>query len=90
MAKKLRFAALVRVSGDKKPEESFKLQTKAIEQAVALLKGRIPKGCWYKGSESATVDDERAIFDRFLNDCPKPIWIGSRMLKKKCSCRMLK
>src|SRR5438270_10238800 len=70
--KSLRFASLVRVSGEKqeKKGESLRTQQTQIEQAVASPGGVIAK--WYKGQEHATEGHERQKFDELLAEAVKP------------------
>jgi DNA invertase Pin-like site-specific DNA recombinase len=66
--KKLRFAALIRVSTDRqsKQGESLNTQTDQIETAVEMLGGVITKT--YSGQEHATEGFEKKRFDELLKD----------------------
>jgi len=65
---KLRFAPLVRVSTEKQDKrgESLRTQTQQLEEYVKELGGIVAN--WYRGQESASVDEERLIFDQLLAD----------------------
>jgi len=69
--KKLRFAALVRVSGEvqAKKGESLRTQRTQLEADIKTLGGTAHR--WYAGQEHATVDEERRILDRLLEDAQK-------------------
>ena len=74
MAKKLRFAPLIRVSTERQADrgESLNTQRKQIEQYVDQLNGTIPKRCWkYSGQEHATVNSERKNLEQLLSDSGK-------------------
>lgn len=69
--KKLRFAALIRVSTEKQAKrgESLKTQQTQIEQAVESLSGRITRT--YSGQEHATPDQERELLEQLLSDAER-------------------
>lgn len=69
--RKLRFAALRRVSTEKQEEkgESLAVQTKSIEKAVKELGGSIV--AWYGGQEHATPGFEKKEVTRLLVDAKK-------------------
>jgi DNA invertase Pin-like site-specific DNA recombinase len=71
--KPIRFAALVRVSGEKQAKrgESLRTQTKQIRQAIDHLSGTIEDRYWYAGQEHATEGYEREMFDQMLADAQK-------------------
>ena len=71
MAKRLRFAALIRVSTEKQENEgeSLRTQRKQIEQAVKSVGGEIVD--WYGGQEHATEGWERQELDRLIADAQK-------------------
>ena len=69
--KKLRFAALIRVSTEKQAEQgsSLQTQTKQLKQAVGILGGTISE--WYGGQEHATPGWEKKEVTRLLKDAQK-------------------
>jgi DNA invertase Pin-like site-specific DNA recombinase len=69
--KRVRFAAMPRVSTEKQEQqgESLRTQRKQIEAAVAALGGTVV--AWYGGQEHATAGWERAERDRMLADAEK-------------------
>lgn len=72
MKQKLRFAPLIRVSGEEQARlgESLDTQRKQIEEAVKSLGGVIPPklATRYSGQEHATPGYERKKFDQLLAD----------------------
>jgi len=74
----IKFAPVIRVSteGQEKRGESLKTQEAQIRQYVASIPdGIIPEYCWkYKGQESATPGQERALFDQLLQDAAKGLF----------------
>jgi len=65
--RKLRFAALCRVSTDRQEKKtSLKVQRKKIQEAVRKLKGEVVE--WYGGSEHATPGYEKKEINRLLAD----------------------
>ena len=70
--KKLRFAPLIRVSGEEQARygESLRTQRRQIEEAVDKLGGVIPAALAgkYTGQEHATPGYERERFDQLLKD----------------------
>lgn len=75
MAKKLRFAALIRVSTDKqaKKGESLRTQDKQITRSVESMEGEIVLR--YSGQEHGTAGYERKLLDQLLIEAkrnPKP------------------
>lgn len=68
MTKHLGFGALVRVSSEqqKNKGKSLEIQSKQIKFAVRQLKGKVNR--WYIGSEQATVNEERELFEQLLID----------------------
>jgi len=68
MNRKLRFAALVRVSTERqgKRGESLRTQKKNILQAVEYHDGEVVE--WYEGQEHATEGYERKLFGQLLRD----------------------
>lgn len=67
----LRFAALVRVSGESQAKhgESLRTQHNQIENAVVGLDGVVSK--WYEGQEHATPGYERVKLEELLRDAGK-------------------
>lgn len=98
--KKLRFAPLVRVSseGQEKKGESLRTQTKNLQQDVNDLGGGITR--WYSGQEHSSVDDERMILDRLLDDAQQNLFdavivshidrVGRDSLKSKTTQKILR
>jgi site-specific DNA recombinase len=72
--KPLRFAALIRVSGERQERqgESLRTQRGQIEQSVASIGGTIPEIDRYAGQEHATPGFERQRVERLLDDAAKP------------------
>jgi DNA invertase Pin-like site-specific DNA recombinase len=70
-SRKLRFAALIRVSTEKQEQqgESLRIQKKQIETAVQQLGGVISKT--YAGQEHATEGHEKERFKSLLADAAK-------------------
>lgn len=74
----IRFAPVIRVSteGQEKRGESLRTQEAQIRQYVESMKDAvIPEYCWkYKGQESATPGQERALLDQLLQDASKSMF----------------
>lgn len=68
---KLRFAPLIRVSGEKKAKhgESLCTQEGQLTEAIRILNGTAPK--WYAGQEGAGAETERLILDELMRDAKK-------------------
>ncbi len=74
MAKKIRFAPLVRVSTEdqKRKKDSLIKQKEQIEEAVKALGGKLIKNPWkFSGQEHSTQDAEREKLDALLGDSTK-------------------
>ena len=78
MKEKMRFAPLIRVSGDEqeKTGKGLEGQKEDIINSVEMLNGVIPKNIGFKycGQEHATVEYERKKFDELLKDCEKDLF----------------
>ena len=76
MAKKLRFAPIVRVSTEvqEKQGESLKTQSKQIINYVEILNGVIPDSVGVYGQEHATGVQEREKLDKLLEDSSKDLF----------------
>ena len=66
--KSIRFAPLIRVSTERQERrgESLNTQRKQLETAIQSLGGKVYE--WYAGQEHATVDQERKILDKLIQD----------------------
>jgi len=73
----LRFAPLIRVSTDGQEKKGVSLQNQKDDnlRAVEALRGVIPDHCWeYVGSEHATPDQEREMFNSMLAGCSEDLF----------------
>jgi len=68
--RKLRFAALIRVSTERQSKrgESLKIQENQIREAIKKRDGILSEDCIYKGQEHSCPGNERKILDQLLND----------------------
>src|SRR5438128_751220 len=68
MSKKIRFAALIRVSTEKqeKQGESLRTQRSQVQESVNQIGGTVAE--WYGGQEHATEGWEKKELDRLLRD----------------------
>ncbi len=69
--KQLRFAGLVRVSGEAQAKhgESLRTQHGQLENAVGQMQARVTR--WYEGQEHATPGHERQLLEQMLKDAAK-------------------